>query len=586
MIYNNLEKNEEIIKRTDPAFSINFINGPYLEVNNSLGNNFDVLFIDKKTNVVYYSTNIHNNCWTRSNISYFVDWKIVAKRNDGEIFEFEFDANDKKVFISIESKSLGDTLAWFPQIEEFRKKWNCKVVCSTFHNYLFEDQYPDLEFVLPGSVINGVYAMYKLGLFFDNDDINYKMHKNDPKKLPLVGIATDILGLEYSEVRAIIKKPIVEKKKRVAIGFHSTAQTKYWNNPNGWEELTDYLISIGYEVVIASKEEDGYMGNFYPKGVTKIPEGTIENLIDELNKCEFFIGISSGLSWLAWTINIPVVLISGFTGEELEPSDNVIRIINKSVCNDCWSRHKFDAGDWNWCPDQKGTPWQFICTKSITSKMVIDSMIENNLIVDDFKFNDRSKLGDFLNRLGLINKGVEVGTFKGHFSKSLLEEWKGRLYMVDVWRPLSDEEYDDISNHKNHQDAYSDTMNNISGFEDRAFMLRMKSIYASELFEDESLDFVYIDANHTYDGVKEDIRIWYPKVKKGGLLLGHDYLPNDLYAEDVKDIPLYLFDNAKPEETTYAGMFGVNPAVDEFVENNNYVLHKTDEFLGTWYIIK
>ena len=89
MIYNNLEKNEEIIKITDPVFSVNFINGPYLEVNNSLGNNFDILFIDKKTNIIYYKTNIHNNCWTRSNISYFVDWKIVAKRDDGEIFEFE-----------------------------------------------------------------------------------------------------------------------------------------------------------------------------------------------------------------------------------------------------------------------------------------------------------------------------------------------------------------------------------------------------------------------------------------------------------------------------------------------------------------
>ena len=412
------------------------------------------------------------------------------------------------------------------------------------------------------------------------------MHKNDPKKLPLVGIATDILGLEYSEVRAMIKKSDVDKRKRVAIGFHSTAQTKYWNNPDGWQEVTDYLISFGYEVVVASKEEDGFMGNFYPKGITKIPEGTIENLIDEISKCEFFIGISSGLSWLAWTINIPVVLISGFTAEELEPSDNVIRIINKSVCNDCWSRHKFDAGDWNWCPDQKGTSLQFICTKSITGKMVIDRLIENNLIVDDFIFNHRSKLGYFLNRSGLINKGVEVGAFKGYLSKSLLEKWEGKLYMVDVWRQLSNEEYDDISNHKNHQDAYSDTMNNISGFEDRAFMLRMKSIYAVDLFEDESLDFVYIDANHSYEGVKEDIRIWYPKVKKGGLLLGHDYLPDYLYGEGVKDIPLYLFNDEKPEESTYAGMFGVNPAVDEFVTNNNYELHKTDEFLGTWYIIK
>jgi hypothetical protein len=172
----------------------------------------------------------------------------------------------------------------------------------------------------------------------------------------------------------------VEKKKRVGIGFHSTAQTKYWNNPTGWQEVTDFLISKGYEVVIVSKEEDGYMGNFYPKGATRIPEGNIENLIDELNLCEFFIGISSGLSWLAWAINIPVVIISGFTDENLEPSDNVVRIIEKSVCNGCWSRHKFNPGDWNWCPDHKETDRQFECTKSITGKMVIDEIINNGLV--------------------------------------------------------------------------------------------------------------------------------------------------------------------------------------------------------------
>ena len=379
-IYNNLEKNNTILQNIDPIFIVNFINGPYLEIRNSIGNNYDVSFIDKKTGIVHYSTNVGNNCWTKSNISYFVDWKIIAKRDDGEVFEFEFDAKDKRVFIALESKSLGDTMAWFPYVDEFRKKWNCSVICSTFHNNLFIDQYPELEFVSPGSVVNGIYAMYKIGLFFDGDDINYKLHKIDPKKISLLEIATDILGLKYSEIRPRLKKSDVEKKKRVGIGFHSTAQTKYWNNPTGWQEVTDFLISKGYEVVIASKEEDGYMGNFYPKGATRIPEGNIENLIDELNLCEFFIGISSGLSWLAWAINIPVVIISGFTDENLEPSDNVVRIIEKSVCNGCWSRHKFDPGDWNWCPDNKGTERQFECTKSITGEMVINELINSNLV--------------------------------------------------------------------------------------------------------------------------------------------------------------------------------------------------------------
>jgi autotransporter strand-loop-strand O-heptosyltransferase len=272
---------------------------------------------------------------------------------DKIIFVDKYNPTGKLVYITLESKSLGDTMAWFPYIDEFRKKWNCSVVCSTFHNNLFVDQYSNLEFVAPGTIVPDVYATYRIGLFFDQGNIDYTKHRKDPTKLSLLEMATDILGLEYQEVRPKLRKSNIQKKKRVGIGLHSTAQTKYWNNPNGWQELTDFLISQGYEVVMMSKEEDGYMGNFYPKGVVKLPENSFDDLVDNLNSCEFFIGISSGLSWLAWAVNIPVVLISGFTGEYMEPTDNVIRIIEKNVCNDCWSRHKFDAGDWNWCPDQK-----------------------------------------------------------------------------------------------------------------------------------------------------------------------------------------------------------------------------------------
>lgn len=196
-------------------------------------------------------------------------------------------------------------------------------------------------------------------------------------------MASEILGLEDKEIRPRIEKPEVEKKKRVGIGFHSTAQTKYWNNPTGWQEVTDFLISKGYEVVMMSKESDGYMGNFFPKGVTKMKESSFQDLIENMLSCEFFIGISSGLSWLSWALEIPTVLISGFTGDSMEPSGGVVRISNKSVCNDCWARHKFDAGDWNWCPDHKGTPRQFECSKMITGQMVIDRMITEGLIPEE-----------------------------------------------------------------------------------------------------------------------------------------------------------------------------------------------------------
>ncbi len=202
-------------------------------------------------------------------------------------------------------------------------------------------------------------------------------------------------------------------------------------------------------------------------------------------------------------------------------------------------------------------------------------------------FKNREDLPDLLNKLNLTNKGVELGSFKGDFAKNITSKWMGKLYMIDVWRPLSDEEYDDISNHKNHIDAYSIAMNNIKGFEEKTFMLRMDGSEGAKLFADESLDFVYIDANHTYESVKEDIDTWYRKVKKGGLVMGHDYLPDYFYeGKEEKDQALYTFPDGQPEKAQYTGMFGVNPAVDEFCKENGYTINKTDEFLATWWFIK
>ena len=199
--------------------------------------------------------------------------------------------------------------------------------------------------------------------------------------------------------------------------------------------------------------------------------------------------------------------------------------------------------------------------------------------------NNRNLLPHLLNEMNLTGAGVELGTFKGEFSKVILDSWGGTLYMVDVWRPLSIEEYDDQSNHENHSDAYSEAMKNTREHAERAHMIRSRGEVASNLFPDGSLDFVYIDANHTYEAVTEDIKIWYPKVKSGGILAGHDYLKLS-YPENEKNIPLILWNDTDPEKQNYAGMFGVNPAVDEFCRDNGYELKITEEFLGTWWIVK
>lgn len=200
---------------------------------------------------------------------------------------------------------------------------------------------------------------------------------------------------------------------------------------------------------------------------------------------------------------------------------------------------------------------------------------------------NRLDIPAYLNKNYPNGRGVELGSFKGEYASHLTKNWSGTLYMIDVWRPLSKEEYDDVSNHKNHIDAYSQAMNNIKGYEDKTFMLRMKGDDALSLFEDESLDFVYIDANHTYEAVVEDLKNWYPKIKPGGLVMGHDYLPEYFYKDKKeKNQAVYTFPDGQPEKAQYSGMFGVNPAVDEFAFKNNYSVKQTDEFLGTWYFTK
>jgi ADP-heptose:LPS heptosyltransferase len=160
-------------------------------------------------------------------------------------------------------------------------------------------------------------------------------------------------------------------KRKVGIGVHSSCQSKYWNNPDGWQKVVDYLNENGFEVVLYSKEPSNYMGNVNPSNVTQFPEGSLQNVIDDLQKCEFFIGLGSGLSWLAWSVGIPVVLISGFSEEWAETKLNTHRIINKNVCHGCFNRHRLDPGDWNWCPEHKGTDRMFECTKTISADEVI-----------------------------------------------------------------------------------------------------------------------------------------------------------------------------------------------------------------------
>ncbi len=137
----------------------------------------------------------------------------------------------------------------------------------------------------------------------------------------------------------------------------------------------------------------------------------------------------------------------------------------------------------------------------------------------------RYTLGEWLNEQGLTGRGVEVGTANGWYAADLLHQWRGeKLYMVDAWRYL--EFWDDPMNAEKEEQARRllGTFEKVYSFGRHAVMIREMSQDAIALFPDGSLDFVYIDADHSYANVVADIASWAPKVKKGGVLAGHDYL--------------------------------------------------------------
>jgi len=442
-------------KKIDKDYKINqhFVVNPYLEIVGDGNSKFEVAFYDEKNNIIY-NNNIDMNSWVKLNREYFTAWKTEIKENGNVVFSDILNLENKRVYISFGSKSLGDTLAWMPYCEEFRKKHNCKLIVSTFLNSLFVDQYPEIEFVEPGVIVYNIFAQYQLGWYYnESGKFNQNRHPNDFKLQPLQKTATDILGLDYNEIRPKLNLPEVSKKKKAGIGFHSTAQAKYWNNKNGWQEVVDYLNSLGYECVIYSKEGNGYMGNYYPKGVKIYNGGDLQEVINELSTCEFFVGLGSGLSWLAWACKLPIVLISGFSKKWTETALDTYRVINEDVCHGCFNWDRLDAGDWNWCPLHKGTEKMFECSKQITSEMVIKEINkimnkeENTFRVDEVLFDWGKKSEWYVSqttkeifeyniyeRLFEVEEGdivVDLGASLGPFTYSILPKNPKECFVVE-----------------------------------------------------------------------------------------------------------------------------------------------------------
>lgn len=116
--------------------------------------------------------------------------------------------------------------------------------------------------------------------------------------------------------------------------------------------------------------------------------------------------------------------------------------------------------------------------------------------------------------------GVEIGVERAVFSRHIAKT-ASTLYCVDPW--LWQPGYREHVTQESLDTFYKEAQERMRAF--NCYFIRKTSMDAVLDFDNESLDFVYIDANHDYDNVKRDIQEWSKKVKKGGIVSGHDYVP-------------------------------------------------------------
>ncbi len=286
---------------------------------------------------------------------------------------------------SDESAGLGDLIAMMPYVDKFSESFNMEstmMIKNLENSKIFEHSFPNIKFI--STEENFQY----------DKKINLNHNRHD---LPLQHIFAEQLGfkkIEYIKPKVdkiISERPI--KNKYVTFSMQSTLQMKYWNSSEDkkqnlfspyWDELCKLLRRTGLTPVCIDYYDNFGIEpfrNHSPKSAVKKHGLKLPEVINYLLHSEFFIGLSSGLSWLAHALDKPVCMISNFTEEWHEfdiNSENYIRITNKDVCHGCWNKiHlEFESSNskWYWCPRHQNTSRQFECHTSITPDVVFEHL--------------------------------------------------------------------------------------------------------------------------------------------------------------------------------------------------------------------
>jgi autotransporter strand-loop-strand O-heptosyltransferase len=462
--YKNCNKSH---REAENNISITFNDGPKVEITGPVEKKYKIRFVDSKTSECIHEAQIYNNMWTVASRRYFIKWKIeifemFVDGTESLVKEYILNLRNRRVKIVLDTESLGDLIAFVEPVSEFQKQHQANVDCVVYNAALrniFKKSYTNINFLDVNGSGDEYFATYWIGYFNDWAD----RITNDPRTISLTAVPGTILGIGTMELRPNLSfhKKVRDsaQKKYVCICTQSTAQCKYWNNPNGWKTLIAYLNGLGMEVwcIDLHNNYGSNVMNQMPVGaIDKTGELSLEERMAQIEGAEFFVGLGSGMSWLAWAVGKPVILISGFsqrwaeffTPHRIINDDffNPRRLFDKFPCHGCWNDPscRFDKGDWMWCPRGK----DFECTKSIKPEQVIEhvNQIINKKDNPEFDYNPQPTWSKYLlhrelledtsiyEKLFQVEPGdvvMDVGAHVGAFCQSIKPHSPSKIFAVE-----------------------------------------------------------------------------------------------------------------------------------------------------------
>lgn len=358
-----------------PGLRIDFNSGVRVQVDKG---RWHVRISDFDTGMVGFEGDISEKTLVSAE-KYYIHWVVEAWKDGEKVFGHVMDLGGQKITIFMPNCMLGDTVGMLPYIRLLKDYYRAEVSLSPPKQFfqVCREYLPDIPII--DEIPEDSYAAFFLAIFDKPPYLtpsDYRCWTPDLTARAILGLHENAPKLKYypTEDRKIMEP-------YVCIGVQASGIMKGWHYPNGWNIIVAYLKELGYRVICIDGsnhyEEDGYK--------IDIPEGAedftgMRPLMERINLlayADFFVGLPSGLSWLADACDIPVVVISGFSLPIAE-FDTPYRVTNPFVCHGCYNDIRV-----NWkggCPYHKGSDREYECSKKLAPQQVANAI--NRVIAD------------------------------------------------------------------------------------------------------------------------------------------------------------------------------------------------------------